>query len=546
VERVRVESRDTPLPVSGCRRADGLRPKAEAILTDVRRAGWGGVRAIGLGLLAVVVSACTAESGPGDEGGPGEDVAEVSLAGKQEQGERKLGAQLTGYEDPTLVPSGILYTSASLDGVPLANLRVEYGGLVAGPVLSVTTPSMVPCAIASKSSLSRSCGWRAAAIGACTPGATVHLGAGACGGFGACTGDSMLRVCAGEASCEDTSSTRIGRNDDACGSSCSDVTFTCPSAGANAGRFTVMAAAHSFSGWAGVTLAVENATLATILNGPELENAHFVGKAKPLQGPEVDVTYSIKVVEADGNLPGENPSYHGSTWLYTVKQQDPVTGNLHNACASVKSGQLEGDVRAIPIAATWDEEGNRTSSGPLWPRFSFACSSGVIAKCYQWGYKPWISATMEEVHQSCTRLASADYCGDGVTHTVDGTPINVWDIASTPPVQVQESLGMQFEAGWNPTGAVCLSKLRWRNLCLANLSSSFCVDKDNFVAPGFNGLCEVTDGDGCDKDRGVCPPPANPSVCDSVDDALAEDLNFGDPPPMLFNESNLNPTPPSP
>jgi hypothetical protein len=63
------------------------------------------------------------------------------------------------------------------------------------------------------------------------------------------------------------------------------------------------------------------------------------------------------------------------------------------------------------------------------------------------------------LHQTCTRLARADYCGDGVPHTENGTLIDVFDPAG---IQVGvDDPALSFEAGWSPDGAVCVSAPRF-------------------------------------------------------------------------------------
>src|SRR4030095_3484923 len=86
----------------------------------------------------------------------------------------------------------------------------------------------------------------------------------------------------------------------------------------------------------------------------------------------------------------------------------------------------------------------------------------------RWGYRPWVTGygDLVSVHQTCTRLARADYCGAGVSNTQDGAWGNVWDKLPAPgPIQSHGGLlppvGMLFEAGWNTDGAVCLSRARW-------------------------------------------------------------------------------------
>ena len=40
------------------------------------------------------------------------------------------------------------------------------------------------------------------------------------------------------------------------------------------------------------------------------------------------------------------------------------------------------------MAAVFDEHGDRSTPAGM---FTFACTSGVIAKCYRWGYRPWLT-----------------------------------------------------------------------------------------------------------------------------------------------------------
>ena len=86
---------------------------------------------------------------------------------------------------------------------------------------------------------------------------------------------------------------------------------------------------------------------------------------------------------------------------------------------------------------------------------TFACEGYALAKCVELGYRPWLPGG-RALHQTCTRLIRADYCGDGRSHTEDGVWINVYD-----------GLGIQsdtedwtFEAEWSPEGARCLSTTR--------------------------------------------------------------------------------------
>jgi hypothetical protein len=98
--------------------------------------------------------------------------------------------------------------------------------------------------------------------------------------------------------------------------------------------------------------------------------------------------------------------------------------------------------------------------------FTLACTISSIGECYRWGYRPWVTtySNLKIAHWACTRVARADYCGNGNNHTTDGTRINVWDSVPSPgPIQARGTTpqGMTFEAGWDQSGAVCLSHARW-------------------------------------------------------------------------------------
>ena len=98
----------------------------------------------------------------------------------------------------------------------------------------------------------------------------------------------------------------------------------------------------------------------------------------------------------------------------------------------------------------------------------FGCTSGVVAKCVRWGYRPWESVNgtaLFDYHQACTRMARADYCGDGISQTENGTLIDLYDDLG---IQVQAPLDLTsplvFEAAWTPWGAYCIAKDRWLKL----------------------------------------------------------------------------------
>jgi hypothetical protein len=119
----------------------------------------------------------------------------------------------------------------------------------------------------------------------------------------------------------------------------------------------------------------------------------------------------------------------------------------HPVCAGSEPG--------IFIDGAWDARGKHVARPGT---VTYACNTGVIAKCVAWGYAPW--SVGSDVHQTCTRLARADYCGTGEAWTREGTLVNIYDSLG---VQVSEpSSELSFEAGWGPSGAVCVRAPRYR------------------------------------------------------------------------------------
>jgi len=215
--------------------------------------------------------------------------------------------------------------------------------------------------------------------------------------------------------------------------------------------------------------------------GVDLANARLLAHVQNLAASSpVTVEYRITGVEEED--PRYDPTGTGSTFLYTLDQNVDGSGSWQPAC----SADADGRHATIPLAAIWDNHGNRVE---VTSQFTFGCTTGVVAKCYRWGYRPWVTGygDLTTLHQICTRVARADYCGNGISHTRNGTLINVWDNLPYPgPIQAQgyTPLGMFFEAGWSTRGAVCLSHTRW--LLGGLLIAAACPDR--LIAPGLGVL----------------------------------------------------------
>jgi hypothetical protein len=252
----------------------------------------------------------------------------------------------------------------------------------------------------------------------------------------------------------------------------------------------------------------------TTLRGTALVGAHVHAQVRNLDvTPPTNAVAEYRITAITPEVSKYDPTRTGNTFLYTIEQLNADDNTWQLACPADTDGRNV----AIPLAAIWDEHGNRIESSSL---FTFGCTTGVIAKCYRWGYRPWVTGfgDLVPMHQTCTRLARADYCGVGVPHTHEGTEVNVWDNLPSPgPIQRHGGLlglpplGMLFEAGWNTEGAVCLSHSRW---ILDDGLGIAAVCPDRLVPPGLLGE----------------------TVCDTLSEVLGLDSNA-----RMFDETNLNP-----
>ena len=150
--------------------------------------------------------------------------------------------------------------------------------------------------------------------------------------------------------------------------------------------------------------------------------------------------------------------------------------------------------RAIPsimLRGAWSHDegvawgGDQISDSPY--EITFACANGALGKCaadctsaascedqgvpVALGYRRWAAPRWWAVeegggltyhwrdyameHQACTRMIRADYCGDGVSHTENGTEIDVYDkMRDNKKDPAAPNASWFYEATWNEDGAV--------------------------------------------------------------------------------------------
>jgi len=130
---------------------------------------------------------------------------------------------------------------------------------------------------------------------------------------------------------------------------------------------------------------------------------------------------------------------------------------------------------AVPLAGKWQRSGFHEHAPD---RFSFACAGSVGYKCTVWSYLAGGDDTSLgwRAHQACTRMARADDCANGRSHTREGTRIKIYDFVgvTAPPPLHFDGVGdwppnanrMFFEAAWSDGAhpASCLGRFRWQSL----------------------------------------------------------------------------------
>lgn len=141
---------------------------------------------------------------------------------------------------------------------------------------------------------------------------------------------------------------------------------------------------------------------------------------------------------------------------YDYRVQD-AAGAWVGACQPNVQGETWGTAMALPV-------GHPGRMGPI----TMACVSDAVGKCARWGYKPWAAGPHGEnlvpYHAACVHLVTADYGGNSVPHTRNGTHIDIWDDIGIQASGSRDNPEYAFEAGWTPRGAVCVAKTRWSDL----------------------------------------------------------------------------------
>ena len=200
----------------------------------------------------------------------------------------------------------------------------------------------------------------------------------------------------------------------------------------------------------------------------------------------------IDAVEHDARDP------RGEVMLYTLSEPDPATGELHNACQPDPDGRRLG----FPLPGAFTPDGSYVAAPG---RILITCTGGAEGKCVRFGYQPWRTlpdgTSLEPYYQACVRMVRADYGGDGIGHTRNGTPIDLFDRIGIQRDEIGP--GMTLEAAFAPDGAVCVAHPR-----LSDLTSL------DILARQYPRLAGHLGAD-CDKARQRCCPSV-PSLAEQA------------------------------
>lgn len=221
-----------------------------------------------------------------------------------------------------------------------------------------------------------------------------------------------------------------------------------------------------------------------IVRGLSLAGTAIGGKGAPasLVGAQLEGTTTderpVRVrIDAAGPAPDPDPATPANEadglTAYTVSAQLGAGDAKGKGKGGAWKG--EGDFRvlcggkpAIAIAGRWDYfsgragDGKRLSAGPT--EITLSCLDAAIGKCVGWGYHPWEKPAKGRnpaaLHEACVRAVRADYCGDGVSHTVPGQLVNIYDDAGIQ----KDTADWKPEAHWTPKGARCVEGTRMERM----------------------------------------------------------------------------------
>ena len=211
-------------------------------------------------------------------------------------------------------------------------------------------------------------------------------------------------------------------------------------------------------------------------NGVELQGVTITGSALGgedsvsslwVTGRDLAGTEMVAELEAGGqvDLRIDNVYWNNTiqAYLYIISSFDGAA--WQPVCGVDTEGKA---IPALPLSDVYDP--STGAPVPSDEMFSLTCTNAALGKCVLWGYQVWGERSecnksgecktqkLRDWHQACTHMVRADYCGDGVPHTRNGTEIDIYDSIG---IQSREGSVGSLESEWRTDGAWCIQKTRW-------------------------------------------------------------------------------------
>jgi hypothetical protein len=196
--------------------------------------------------------------------------------------------------------------------------------------------------------------------------------------------------------------------------------------------------------------------------GPPLAGAALVGSSW------AGITYEGAQVKLRVDAASAGTAPNADLWFYRLSYQ---TASGWFPLCGLDASNLP--IQAVSVAGVWRQvPGDLASYGPSATLFSLACRGKTIAKCVELGYKPYRGHAAQLA--SCVRLLRGDFCGTGVSYTVDGNVLNLYD-----SVGVQADVAQWTpEAEWTPSGASCVNSNNAARFDLVVSRDPRCIQHD--------------------------------------------------------------------
>ena len=212
--------------------------------------------------------------------------------------------------------------------------------------------------------------------------------------------------------------------------------------------------------------------------------AQFPGlELSPAFPPQPYYTFSINAAWVTPVLPCTSlSSVHASCWVWAELKSGYPASRFCGEWLEPGSGKL---LSMFVLNAMWDHGGSFIFQPFWWWGFNFvtfACGAmkpnniearewealGAVGKCLLWprpvglpmGFPP--TGTDVSEFRTCIRMVRADYCGDGVSHTKDGTLVEPYRRTEAATHELPPAF--IFEANWDERGAICVLHARYVSL----------------------------------------------------------------------------------